>query len=497
MISPDYDVVIVGGGPTGVTLAIAAAQSGARVIVCEREASVHPLPRAAHIDHETLRIFQSMGAADAIAKTCRTTSRYDFLSAKGTVLLRFDGADLIGSGGWPAANMIHQPSLERILRLRLAAQAGAKLRAKWAYLRHEEDRDGVTVWVQTPRGEQTLRAHFLVGADGTHSGVRQSAGIELEDLKFDEQWLVVDALVRDPSRLPDINLQICDPARPATCVLMGEGRHRWEFMLLPGETPEQVRKSVFIQELLKPWNIEGAATIERSATYRFNARIAQEWSKGRVLLAGDAAHQTPPFAGQGMCAGVRDAANLGWKLGAIARGEAEDALLLSYQKEREPHVRAVIDTAIKMGRIVCTTSKWTAFRRDWKLKLASMFGKLPAGPPAYPDIAAGVILEGSPGAGSYFPQAVTYDGLRLDDFLGTGVWLIGFNLRQVPADIIAVDLEGLQITRFANFLRAWLARHGAQAVLVRPDRYVFGCGDPNNLVAAWHSMLRQSPRNLP
>jgi len=485
----DCDVLVIGAGPTGVTLALSATQAGARTIVCDREADIYPLPRAAHIDHETLRIFQSVGAAEPIAATCRTASRYDFLSASGDVLLRFEGSDRIAQGGWPAANMIHQPSVERVLRHRLAALDGAELRSQWTFLTHEEDEAGVTAHFATPQGERSLRARYLVGADGTRSTVRNAAEIGLEDLKFDEPWLVVDVLVHDASRLPDANLQICDPARPTTCVLMGEGRHRWEFMLLPGETPEQVSDPAFVSKLLEPWDVEGAVTIERTAIYRFNARVATEWRKGRVLLAGDAAHQTPPFAGQGMCAGVRDAGNLGWKLGAVAQGRASDALLDSYQSEREPHVRATIGMAIMMGRLVCTSSKWAAFLRNAKLKLARALGKLPDGPPAYPEINTGAILDGSPAAGSYFPQPIAADGVRLDDSLAEGAWLIGRGIANTPWGLTAVDLGGPGMTPFADAIDAWLLGHGVEAVLIRPDRHVFGTGRIEDLIAAWSATL--------
>jgi 3-(3-hydroxy-phenyl)propionate hydroxylase len=255
---------------------------------------------------------------------------------------------------------------------------------------------------------------------------------------------------------------------------MGEGRHRWEFMILPGETAEQVSDDAFIERLLEPWNVKGAVRLERKAVYTFRARIAAEWRKGRVLLAGDAAHQTPPFAGQGMCSGLRDAANLAWKLAEVCKGEADPALLDTYQPERAPNLRATIDMAIMMGKTVCITSKWGAFVRDLKFKLARKLGKLPDGPPAYPPISAGKIMTGSPGAGSYFPQAIAADRTRLDEVLGLGHRLIA-----------RADLATPPLAPFASPIGAWLDKLGAKAVLVRPDRYVFGTGTPRELEAAW------------
>ncbi|WP_285713822.1 bifunctional 3-(3-hydroxy-phenyl)propionate/3-hydroxycinnamic acid hydroxylase [Erythrobacter oryzae] len=474
----DCDVLIVGGGPTGVTLASLLARHGVGVIVAEKEADIFPLPRAAHIDHEGMRILQEAGAAEAVMATSRSADAYEFRNARGKVLMAFSGAAGIGPGGWPVANMIHQPSVEAALRAALAGRAPDALRSGWEMHSFAEDAAGVTATFATPQGERTLRARYLVGADGARSPVRKACGITFEDLGFEEPWLVVDVLVDDPARLPTANLQICDPARPTTCVLMGEGRHRWEFMILPGETPEQVSAPANVERLLAPWNVAGAVRIERTAVYTFRARIAQNWRQGRVLLAGDAAHQTPPFAGQGMCSGLRDAANLAWKLAAVTKGEADDTLLDTYQPERAPNLRATIDMAIMMGRMVCTTSRRGAWMRDAKLGLAKALGKLPDGPPAYPPLSAGAILAGTPGAGSYFPQFTGTAGERLDDALGEGFWLIDRR-----------DTATARLGPFGADIARWLAAHGAEAVLVRPDRYVFGTGTAAALEKAWAARL--------
>ena len=474
----DCDVLIIGGGPTGVTLASLLARRGVSVIVAEKESEIFPLPRAAHIDHEGMRILQEAGAAEAVMATSRRADAYEFRNAKGKVLMAFSGADRIGPGGWPVANMIHQPSVEAALRRALTERAPDALRSGWEMLDFAEDPEGVTARLRTPQGERSVRSRILVGADGARSPVRKACGITFEDLGFEEPWLVVDVLVDDPARLPTANLQICDPARPTTCVLMGEGRHRWEFMILPGETPEAVSAPASVARLLDPWNVAGAVRIERTAVYTFRARIAEQWRQGRVLLAGDAAHQTPPFAGQGMCSGLRDAANLAWKLAAVTKGEADAALLETYQPERAPNLRATIDMAIMMGRMVCTTSRFGAWIRDAKLGLARMLGKLPDGPPAYPPLSKGAILAGTPGAGDYFPQFTGTGGERLDDVLGDGFWLIEQR-----------DSAAARLAPFGANIGRWLAAHEAEAVLVRPDRYVFGTGTPAKLTAAWAAAL--------
>lgn len=483
----DCDVLIVGGGPTGVTLGIIAAGHGASVIICEREADIYPLPRAAHVDHEVMRIFQSIGAADAIALTARTASHYDFLNADGEILLRFDGSDRIGPGGWPVGNMIHQPSLERILRDRLENADHVHLRTGWTFVTYAETGDGVRAVFETEDGEQSISARYVIGADGTRSAVRQAAEIMLEDLQFDEPWLVIDAIVQDFERLPKVNLQICDPERPTTCVLMGQGRHRWEFMIKPGETAEKVLDDAFIDKLLEKWDVKGAVTLERKAVYQFNARIAEKWRKGRILLAGDAAHQTPPFAGQGMCAGIRDADNLGWKLAAVVKSNANDALLDTYQLEREPHVRATIGMAIMMGRTVCITDPVAARIRDDQMLAARTAGQSPDGSVAYPPIAGGMILEGSPAAGSYFPQFHLSEA-RLDDVLGAAPWLIS---KTTDSDTGAISLSDPRLSSAAQEINQWLDDNNAAAVLVRPDRYVYGTAPAQTLVASWQAKLER------
>lgn len=472
----DCDVLIAGGGPTGVTLAVLLAKAGISVVVTEKAAEIYPLPRAAHLDHETMRILQAAGVAGEVAQTSRTTARYDFLTAAGEVLLRFEGSDQIGPGGWPGANMIHQPSVEAALRAELARIAPAALRTNRELTSFSDDGAGITAQIVTPGGTQTLRARYLVGADGARSPVREACGIAFDDLGFEEPWLVVDTIVLDPSRLPTANLQICDPARPTTCVLMGAGRHRWEFMLMPGETAEDISSDASVERLLAPWNVARAVSLERRAVYTFKARIAAQWRKGRALLAGDAAHQTPPFAGQGMCSGLRDAMNLAWKLAEVVNG-APDVLLDTYQTERGPNLRATIDMAVMMGRTVCITDPAAAAARDEAMLAARAAGQSPDGNLAYPPIEHGAILAGSAGAGSYFPQPVV-DGQRLDDVLGAGHWVLSRD-----------SLDRPELAPFAAALTGWFDRTGADAVLVRPDRYVFGTGNPALLERDWAALL--------
>ena len=490
------DVLVVGLGPVGATLAALLGERGVEVMAIDRSEQVYPLPRAVHFDHEVMRVFQELGLATAVLDHARPAPTYEFRNADGEVLLRFDAvAGRLASSGWTSGYMFNQPGLERALRAKLAASPKVSVRLGAAFEGLALTRGGAEVAVRDPDGPTTVRARYVVGCDGASSLVREAMGAELDDLDFDEPWLVVDVIARPGARLPALNLQICDPARPTTCVQAGPGRHRWEIMLSPGERNEDVLDDAFIRSQIGTWDVD--VEIERKAVYRFHGLVARRWRKGPVFLAGDAAHQTPPFAGQGMCAGIRDAANLAWKLAAVVRNEASDTLLESYQKEREPNARAFITLAMNMGRIVCTTDPVRARQRDAQM-LATRRAGLAGIPPADPPPHGGpCILAGAPGAGALFPQPVarTRKGvLRLDDHLGPHGWLLGGDPgAQGAAGLEAVPLDDPRLRPFQNEIKAWLTAHGVAAVLVRPDRIVFGTGTPGDLLAAWASALGEGP----
>jgi len=484
------DVLISGLGPVGAALAALLVREGLSVIAVEKETEVYPLPRAAHFDHEIMRLFQRLGIAETVLADARIAPAYEFRNAAGDILMRYDLVAQGSPSGWAPSFMFHQPTLEHALRAQAAASPLAELRLGRTLKTFTQDSGAVAAVIDGPDGVEQVEAAWLVACDGARSPVREACGIGQDDYRFDEPWLVIDALVSDPSRLPAANLQLCDPARPTTCLVMGAGRHRWEFMLLPGERPEDVLEDAVIRRLLAPWDCEDCVTIERKAVYRFHGRVAERWRQGRVLLAGDAAHQTPPFAGQGMCSGLRDAANLAWKLAAVTRDGADPGLLDSYQPEREPHVRGVIELAIQMGRVVCVSDPDMAAARD-----AGMLAQRAAGAPPPPTpvskLGPGFALADSPGGGELFPQPwADVDGrtIRLDDVLGEGPWLIARQSSEA-----ARGLDEPALVPFAGALGGWLDARTAEAVLVRPDRYVFATGPASRLSAAWSGGLKAGP----
>ncbi len=488
------DVLIVGLGPVGATLANLLGQQGFRVLAVERDTTVYPLPRAAHFDAEIMRIWQGLGLLNEAMSVSRRAPAYEFRNAKGEILLRYDLDEVIVAPGFAPSWMFNQPDLERALRAKLAdyPTVETRLGARFEGLEHI-GADHIRATITDASGKpETVEARFVVGCDGASSPVRKALGIAHFDYGFDEPWLVIDAQVKRPERMPNLNLQICDPVRPTTCVLMGPGRHRWEFMIRPGEDAQSFLDDRRIAELLKPWINDGDVEIDRKAVYRFHGLVANEWRRGRIILAGDAAHQTPPFAGQGMCSGIRDAVNLAWKLAHVLRGEASDALLDTYQTEREPHVRAVTETAIAMGRVVCIADPEAAAQRDAGMLAVRATGQQPV-PPADPRIGPGAFMPNNKRTGTIFPQDKIGD-TYVDDLLGPGAWLIARRASDVsgianPLLARIESLEGAALKPFAAKLGALLDAFGADAVLVRPDRYTFGAGNARELSNAYTAQL--------
>jgi len=497
------DVAIVGFGPTGATLASLLGREGLTTVVVEREPEIHTLPRAVHFDHEVMRTFQALGLARKILPITGPVRGYEFRNARGQLLMSIDVQGQIASQGWRPDYMFHQPSLERVLRDAAVGRESVSVRLGRELVGLDEDDRGVTLTLRDVANgsTRTLRARYVVGCDGSASPTREIAGLEIEDLAFDEPWLVVDATVEGSVAelsLPEMPLQLCDPQRPTTFIPVAGPYIRWEFMLLPGEGEEMKDR---VRELVAAWVDPDAIRVIRSAVYRFHALIGERWRTRRVLLAGDAVHQMPPFLGQGMCAGMRDAANLSWKLGLALRGES-DALLDTYQQERAPHVRQVIGIAIDMGRIICTLDPQVAAARD-----AQMIGGAErpgsGGAMRLPDLQQGFLapeprhsLTGSLGLQA---QVRGVDGSEalLDDHVGPGfalLWngpaaplsekarsaLARLGARQVSilapggavenlpggADVVVEDVEG-------SYER-WFHTNDAAAVLVRPDFAVYG-----------------------
>lgn len=477
------DVLVVGLGPIGDVLTGLLKTQGLSVIAIDRESDIYPLPRAAVFDEEVMRIFQMIGASEAIVPLCRVPDGYQFLSANGEVLMHFPTVPGVGPYGWAATYALHQPGVERALRTRLDG-LGADVRLSTNMTSFSQDDAGVTAEVEGPQGTYAISAQYIVGCDGAWSPIRESFSVPMFDYGFEEPWLVIDSIVEDGDDLSQIPSQICDPEQPTTYLRMSGPRYRWEFMLKPGDDPETFASDENLARLLAPWNVMHRIQIERRAIYRFHGLVAPKWRSGRAIIAGDAAHQMPPFAGQGMCSGIRDAANLAWKLSAVVSGEANGDLLDTYQQEREPHVRGIIERSIEFGQTVCVLDPQIAAARDAAMLAARAAGEQPPMIP-YPPLIEGCLMGGQE-SGKLFIQPVV-DGERMDYRLGSGPWLITKTAADTDLKQFVIGSDALGL--FSSPLADWLDQRGVEAALIRPDRHVFGIGSAHDLIAAWQAAL--------
>jgi len=464
-----YDVAVVGLGPVGATLAHLLALRGLEVLVLEREADLYRLPRAVHFDGECMRVFQALGLAEALAPEVVVAPGMRFVDAQGRLLIDWTRPAGVGPMGWHASYRFHQPVLEQMLRAHLAGRAAVDLRLRHDVFSIEPSPAHVDLRLEDLSSGRLLgaRARWVVGCDGARSTVRRFMGTELEDLRSHERWLVVDLiLTRERPDLGDYSIQHCDPARPATYVRGVGRRRRWELMLMPGEDPAVMTRPESIWPLLQRWVTPEDAVLERPACYTFHSVVARGWRRGRLLVAGDSAHQTPPFLGQGLCAGIRDAANLAWKLDDVTRGRAPDTLLDTYETERSPHVREFIETAVRLGAVIQATDPEVVRRRDAEMIARPMAFQVPQpalGPGAH---------DGTPPAGRIGEQPRLADGRRLDDPAGYRHLLLVAPALLEHACSLATD-RAVPVAATGD-AAAWLQRLGVCAVLLRPDRYVAG-----------------------
>src|SRR6201989_987644 len=350
-------VIIVGAGPAGCTAALLLADSGIPVTLLERYPQPHPLPRAVHLDDEVARVLDRVGVAEGFLARSRPGSGLRLLDARHRVMAEFSRDQQPGQHGFPQANMFHQPDLEEVLLARvdrhplIGLRRGAEVTGRDGAL-DPLTADPVRVHARVAGQPQTFTGRVVLGCDGANSTLRQLAGITMEDLGFTERWLVVDIKAEAGLDTWDGVEQICDPARPATFMHVTGDRHRWEFQLGDGEDEVDLITPAVLGALLRPWTGRGdlnGLEIIRSVSYTFRARLASRFRAGPVFLLGDAAPLPPPFSGQGVAAGLRDADNLAWKLAHVLTGRAGEDLLDTYETERRPHARALIKKAVRGG----------------------------------------------------------------------------------------------------------------------------------------------------
>jgi len=539
-----YDVAISGLGPTGLTLAHLLGRRGLSVLVLEREPEFYGNARAVYTDDEALRVFQTAGVADDIHKDMNVDSAVQWLKANGDVLVRFHQPKR--PLWWPVVNFLYQPYLETKLESLLERYPHVTVRRGREVVDFNQDDTGVDVIHAASTGtgygkrensvdgssRETVRASYLVGADGGRSIVRLNQGIEMSGKSYPERWLVIDLKAKDGMdafrHLPYFDF-ICDPDMPTVSCPQPGGHHRFEFALKDEDDKDTFESDDTVRRLLSAYINPDEVDVKRQLVYTFNAVVAEKWRNGRVLLAGDAAHMTPQFVGQGMNAGVRDADNLSWKLAAVIQHGADPKLLDTYESERRPHATSMIKFSVFNKSLVSIKNPVSARARDAALwtslrtpglgrwvRRAGMKPKPRLKKDAYVGLPRG--LRGVEGTLAPQPEVRRYDGrpVRLDDALGTGWSVIGVGVD--PREVLGTNTQPWEQvgTTFAtlyaagtrpqgeigdgrrkaglidledttNDLKRWLKKAGAgtgSLVILRPDKYVFGISDDPALLTA-------------
>jgi 3-(3-hydroxy-phenyl)propionate hydroxylase len=513
----DYRVVVVGYGPTGAIAASLLGDKSIRTLAIDRERDVYDKPRAIAIDHEILRMLDNLGAAERVLPYIAPFPASQHFGAKGQLIRRIDMVPEPYPLGYTPSMVFTQPPVEAALREHAAAYDSVEVELGTELLGFDQSPTHVTLHLRDDKeATRSVTADYMIACDGASSGTRQQLGIIFEDLVFDEPWLVVDLQVNNAAlgKLPETAAQFCDPSRP-TSFIVGPGNHRrFEIMLLPGEDLREMEEPAQVWRLLARWIKPDDATLWRAASYRFHALVAQEWRRGRVFLAGDAAHQQPPFIGQGMCQGIRDVGNLVWKLDRVLKGHSGAGLLDTYGEERQEHVRQLTTRIKAIGHVICERDPVAAEARDVRILAEGggrprTFTRQEIVPPLRKGLLAFPL---HPAHGTLFPQPWirTAVGRRLlDTAAGTG-WRLVLDVRNEPdltADVRA-DLTrlGMRLIRVCSadatdqaghdavaeedgVLAAWFDRYGCRAAIVRPDHYVFGVANDKSALGKMLSEL--------
>ena len=484
----EFDVTIVGLGPAGGTLANLLAMHGFSILILDREKSFYPLPRAVHFDDEIMRVFQTIGITKEFLKHTIINKGTKFVNSKDKVILDWPRPKKITDNGWYPSYRFHQPDLEKKLRKKLKNYKKVSIEQNSEVKKIINSKNQVDIIYAniSSHKEYIVRSKYLVGCDGANSITRKQMKTTMDNLGFTQRWAVVDLILKKKkNNLPDRTIQYSNPKQPATyCRNVGK-RRRWEFAIKKNHSDKKVLSERYIWNFLKPWLKKSEAIIERKTIYTFESAIARKWRKGRVFIAGDAAHLMPPFMGQGMCAGIRDASNLAWKIANCLRNKFNETLLNTYQSERSLNVKEYIETTMRMGEFVNAVesiqitdniksdNKGIKSMQSIKPKLGKGLGNLK-----------------DKNRGKTFPQFKIKNNKTLDNnFSKKGMIVLSSDVNPKTSKYYSI----LKAKNFSNVSR-YLKNIKSKAILVRPDRFILASARSNKevnlLLKKYSSILR-------
>ena len=484
----EFDVTIVGLGPAGGTLANLLAMHGFSILILDREKSFYPLPRAVHFDDEIMRVFQTIGITKDFLKHTIINKGTKFVNSKDKVILDWPRPKKITDNGWYPSYRFHQPDLEKKLRKKLKNYKKVSIEQNSEVKKIINSKNQVDIIYTNidSHKEYIVRSKYLVGCDGANSITRKQIKTTMDNLGFTQKWAVVDLILKKKkNNLPDRTIQYSNPKQPATyCRNVGK-RRRWEFAIKKNHSDKKVLSERYIWNFLKPWLKKSEAIIERKTIYTFESAIARKWRKGRVFIAGDAAHLMPPFMGQGMCAGIRDASNLAWKIANCLRNKFNETLLNTYQSERSLNVKEYIETTMRMGEFVNAVEsiQITDNIRSDNKGIKSMQS-------IKPKLGKGLGNLKDKNRGKTFPQFKLKNNKTLDNnFSKKGMIVLSSDVNPKTSKYYSI----LKAKNFSNVSR-YLKNIKSKAILVRPDRFILASARSNKevnlLLKKYSSSLR-------
>ena len=464
----EYDVTIIGLGPTGGTLANLIALNGFSVLILEREKSFYPLPRAVHFDDEVMRVFQTIGITKDFLKYTIINKGTKFVNSKGKVILDWPRPRRVTINGWYPSYRFNQPDLERQLRKQLKKYKKVKIQQNSTVTKIKNYKDHAKVFFKNINNKSLhkIKSKYVVGCDGANSITRDQMNTKMDNLGFTQKWAVVDLILKkNKKNLPDRTIQYSNPKQPATyCRNVGK-RRRWEFAIKKKQNEKNILSESYIWNFLKPWLKKTEAHIERKTIYTFESAISRRWRRGRIFIAGDAAHLMPPFMGQGMCAGIRDASNLSWKIVKCLNHKYDEKTLNTYQSERFSNVKEYVETTMRMGEFVnaAESTKITdniSSSEDGTKSMQSI----------KPKLGIGLGKNTDKNRGKIFPQLKMKNGKILDDkFTKHPLLIISSELKNKGKLSKFPTISENEVVGLPKLLRSY----SSKAIIVRPDRFIF------------------------